>query len=156
MANDVVLWRALDAAFWELGEALTDMPDADLWRRAHPKLLSVGELTAHIAYGEWTAFISEEPASSLATDQVQYYLSNVDEMVAMPLGMDEVRAELDRIHQLSKTTFYGNSWDLDQKNPLREDWTWEYTLIYMAFHLAYHTGQIYSVRHLLGHETVDN
>jgi len=25
-----------------------------------------------------------------------------------------------------------------------------------VFHVAYHTGQAYSVRHLLGHETEDN
>jgi uncharacterized damage-inducible protein DinB len=34
--------------------------------------------------------------------------------------------------------------------------TWGANLRYMVFHVAYHTGQIYSARHFLGHETPDN
>ena len=36
------------------------------------------------------------------------------------------------------------------------NFTYGAQLEYMVFHIAYHTGQIYSARHLLGEETVDN
>lgn len=150
-----VLIEALDNAHWELSEALQGMPDEDLWRRADPRLLSVGELVAHMAYGEAVAILGsvENP---LVTGAADYYLRNVDAPFALPLGSEAIRAEHQRVHEACKTWFLAESPDLSAQNPHRPDWTWSYTLQYMAFHVAYHTGQIYSVRHLLGHETVDN
>jgi uncharacterized damage-inducible protein DinB len=46
--------------------------------------------------------------------------------------------------------------DFSAKLPNRDDWAWGDTLQYMAFHIAYHTGQMYSARHLMGHETANN
>ncbi len=45
----------------------------------------------------------------------------------------------------------------EKDDPYHVQWeTWGNLVQYQVFHVAYHTGQIYSVRHLLGHETEDN
>ena len=72
------------------------------------------------------------------------------------MGAEEVYKEVQRIHGLCKAAFEANPHDSEEKNPNREGSTWGWTLEYQGFHVAYHTGQMYSVRHLLGHETVDN
>jgi uncharacterized damage-inducible protein DinB len=64
-----------------------------------------------------------------------------------------VIAEVLRVHDLAK------SFVVDKKiaDPYPGQWqTWGNLLQYQAFHVAYHTGQAYSARHLLGHETEDN
>jgi hypothetical protein len=52
MANLELLIKALDTAHWELGEAFKGLSDEDVWKRPHPRLLSVGELASHIAFWE--------------------------------------------------------------------------------------------------------
>lgn len=157
MANLDLLVKALDTAHWEMSEAFKGLPDADVWRRAHPRLLSVGELAAHIAYWEAQSFLGEGGAESpLFMPEARYYTANADEPFSLDLGAEAVLAEVQRIHALCKATFAADPKDSEHPNPNRNDWTWGWTLEYQAFHVAYHTGQMYSVRHLLGHETVDN
>jgi hypothetical protein len=155
-ALDLVL-KALDTAQWEMSEAFKGLPDEDVWRRPHPRLLSVGELAAHIAYWEAQSFLGEGGVESpLATFEARYYTSNVAAPVEMALGAGEVLAEVQRIHELCKASFAANPHEPDESNPNRNGWSWGTTVEYQAFHVAYHAGQMYSVRHLLGHETVDN
>lgn len=47
---------AWDEAHWEFTLAFEGLSDEDLWKRAHPRLLSVGELAGHVAYWQsvWT------------------------------------------------------------------------------------------------------
>lgn len=151
-----MLLKALDNAHWELSEAFHGLDDADVWRRAHPGLLSVGELAAHIAYGEAVSFFGADFESPLLTPLARYYKANVGEPFELPMGAKALFAELQRVHEACKAAFLANPHDSEEPNPLRGEWTWGYTIEYQAFHVAYHTGQIYSVRHLLGHETVDN
>lgn len=150
------LLTALDTAIWELGEAFTDMPDADLWTRPHPKLLSVGELGGHIGYGlnKWMAL--GEIESPLNEDELRYYPYTLEQPTQVALTSDEMYAEIKRVHELCKAAFAERNPSADDKHPVREEFTWGAALEYQVFHVAYHTGQIYSVRHLLGHETVDN
>jgi hypothetical protein len=72
------------------------------------------------------------------------------------MSAEEVLKEVQRIHGLCKASFVANPHESEEPNPNREGWSWGQTMEYQAFHVAYHTGQMYSVRHLLGHETVDN
>lgn len=149
--------KALDSAHWELGEAFQGLEDADVWRRPHPRLLSIGELAAHVAYGEAAAFLGEDRVrGALAAPAARYYTANIEEPFTLALGAEEVLAEVRRVHQRCKDAFESVSPDMAQPNPHREGWSWGYTLEYQAFHVAYHTGQVVSVRHLLGHATPDN
>lgn len=147
---------SLDAAIWELSEAFSGLPDADVWKRPDPRLLSVGELASHIAYWEAKSFLTEGFDSPLVVEAARYYSSNVTEAFQLALGAQEVFNEVKRIHESSKAAILASGITPNDPSPNREGWTWGYTLAYQAFHVAYHTGQIYSVRHLLGHETVDN
>lgn len=150
------LLKALDSAHWELSEALKDLPDADVWNRAHPRLLSVGELAAHIGYGEAQSFLVADFSSPFLRQDVRYYPYTVDSQVNLNMTGADLQAELTRIHEACKEAIDAVSPAPEDPSPFREGWTWGYVVEYMAFHVAYHTGQIYSVRHMLGHETVDN
>lgn len=147
--------KPMDSAIWEMSEAFAGLSDADVWVRPHPRLLSVGELAAHVAYGEirWLHTSLESP---FATEQVGYYPETVEQPMTLKMGAAEVYAEVKRVHEAVKAHLLSSPPDLGAKIPGRGDWTWGYALEYMAFHIAYHTGQMYSVRHLMGHETSDN
>lgn len=150
------LLKALDDAHWELSEAFLDFPSEDLWRRPHPKLLSVGELAAHIAYGEAANILGGELDSPLVQRKPDYYPRIIENGFELEFTPESLLAQVQRVHERCKSAFLTAGHHLAEKNPYRADWSWQYTLEYMAFHAAYHTGQIYSVRHLLGHETPDN
>ncbi len=156
MTDRDLLVKALDEAQWELSEALKDLPDADTWRRPDPRLLSVGELAAHVGYWEAMSFVGEGFESPLVTAAASYYASSVGAPFEMSITGHAIGDEVKRIHEAMKAAFLAEGNELDGMNPYREGWTWGYTLRYQAFHVAYHAGQIYSVRHLLGHETADN
>lgn len=157
MANLDLLVKALDTGHWEMSEAFKGLTDADVWRRPHPNLLSIGELAAHIAYGEIGSFLGAGSLESpLVTPAARYYTANSVEPYELAIGAEDLLKEVQRIHTLCKNSFIALSPDSEERNPHRPEWTWGTTLEYMAFHVAYHTGQMYSVRHLLGHETVDN
>lgn len=157
MATMDLLVKALDTAHWEMGEAFKELPDIDVWRRPDPRLLSVGELACHVAYWEAQSFLGEGGTESpLIVPAARYYTSHSAEPFELSMGAEEVFKELQRIHALCKDSFTAHPHDSEEPNPNRNDWTWGWTLEYQAFHLAYHTGQMYSVRHLLGHQPVDN
>lgn len=157
MANLDILVKALDTAIWEMGEAFKGLEDADVWRRAHPRLLSIGELAAHVAYWEAYSFFGKDKIEGpLIQGAAHYYTVNADEPLELDMGAEAVYKEVQRIHELCKAEFTANPHDSEEPNPNREGWPWGTTLEYQAFHIAYHTGQMYSVRHLFGHTTVDN
>jgi len=150
--------EAWDEGHREFAIALGGLLDEDLWKRAHPRLLSVGELGGHVAYWQavWTLGGDDEerlPIESPLVDRAfRYYTSNVDQPTVVELGTAQVLAEVARIHEAAKAAVAGKG--IDDPHP---KWrTWGNLVQYQAFHVAYHTGQVYSVRHLLGHETEDN
>ncbi|MFN3729314.1 MAG: DinB family protein [Fimbriimonadaceae bacterium] len=150
------LVKALDEAIWEMGEAFKGLPDEDVWKRADHRLLSVGELAGHVAYWESKSFLDDGVESPLAIESFRYYEDGGGDAVALPLGAEAVYAEVKRIHEASKEALLADPPDLEAPNERRDGWPWGSLLRYQAFHVAYHTGQMYSVRHLLGHQTVDN
>ena len=147
--------KPLDSAMWEMSEAFVGLNDADLWVRAHPNLLSVGELAAHIAYGQ-VRWMRPDLESPILTEQLRYYPYAIQQPVVLNLGVNALLEEVKRVHEACKAHILELRPDLTAQLPQRDDWTWGYMLEYMAFHIAYHTGQMYSVRHILGHETQDN
>lgn len=147
--------KPMDSAIWEMGEAFGELADADLWVRPHPRHLSIGELAAHVAYGE-IRWLHPTLASPLSREDVGYYPHSVEHPLALELGAVALYDEVRRVHEACKAHVLRLRPELGQQLPTRSDWTWADALEYMAFHIAYHTGQIYSVRHLLGHDTPDN
>jgi uncharacterized damage-inducible protein DinB len=80
----------------------------------------------------------------------------VDDPFELPLGPTELYDEVKRVHEVCRARILEMQPDFSAKLPNRDDWAWGDTLQYMAFHIAYHTGQMYSARHLMGHETANN
>jgi uncharacterized damage-inducible protein DinB len=156
MADVDLLVKALDSALWEMSEAFQGLPDGDVWKRADPRLLSVGELAAHVGYWEAQSFLGDGFESPLTEATARYYTTNVDEPFELGMGAEAVLAEVRRIHEACKAALLATPHDSEEPSPYREGWTWGYVLTYQIFHVSYHTGQMYSVRHLLGHQTPDN
>jgi uncharacterized damage-inducible protein DinB len=163
MASLAPLIEAWDEGHWEFGIALGGLPDEELWTRPHARLLSVGELTAHVAYAQ-AAWIGGNGSfrpdleqlfvkSPLVDQRFSYYNDNVANAASLELGTAEVLAELKRVHDACKSQLS----DKQMEDAYPGQWgTWGSLLRYQVFHVAYHAGQVYSVRHLLGHETEDN
>jgi len=153
------LFAALDEAHWEFSLIFEELDDADLWRRAHPRLLSVGELAGHVCYGQ--AQIINQPGnapiqSPLIDPAFRYYLYQVDQQVVLDLTVEQVLSEMKRIHEECKSFILNLNPDINSTCLGRAEWTWKQALSYNCFHVAYHTGQAFSVRHIFGHTTNDN
>ena len=163
MSALALLIGAWDEGHREFAIALGGLADDELWKRPHPGLLSVGELAGHIAYWQavWVMgggnhhpdLTSLPVRSPLVDDGFRYYTSSVDRPFAVELGTSQVLEEVARVHEAANSFVSG--FGKDDAYP--GQWgTWGNLVQYQAFHVAYHTGQAYSVRHLLGHETEDN
>src|SRR5688572_12448051 len=163
MSNLAPLIEAWNEGHREFAIALGGLPDEDLWKRAHPRLLSVGELAGHIAYwqavwimggGDHRPDLEQLPIKSPLLDHgFRYYTSSVDHPFQVGLGVTQVLEEVARVREAAKAAVAGKGKD----DPYPGQWgTWGNLVQYQVFHVAYHTGQAYSVRHLLGHETEDN
>jgi len=157
----------LAQAFWELEFAFRGLADERVWTRPAPPLLSVGEIAGHMAYWEAVRLAGEGEdltkcriASPLVDARFRYYprtLANPPAEHHLVMTADAVYRELIRVHEAAFAHFEALNPDPDTKIvgcPAR--FTYAKYLEYAVFHTAYHTGQIYSVRHLLGEGTEDN
>jgi hypothetical protein len=163
--------KPLDLCYFEVTEAFKGLADEHVWKRPDGRLLSVGELAGHIAYWEAIRFACESPEggssrdlstckvhSPLLDSRFAYFpttLATTPSEEHVALTAEQVCNELLRIHQETMAHLKALNPDLDSKAP---HWHSNYRelLTYVAFHIAYHTGQMYSVRHLLGETPPDN
>ena len=167
MANLDLLVKAWDVAHWEFTQAFEGLSDEDLWKRPHPRLLSIGELAGHIAFWEAVMFTPPVPGGEIDLSQVsikspfvdpafRYYTNSVEGHAVLALGCGDVLKEVKRVHEEAKAGVMKGEPDSGDRLPGFEKMTYGDLLEYRVFHVAYHTGQAYSVRHLLGHTTTDN
>jgi len=171
--------KVLDVGYFEVQEAFQGLADENVWKRPAEVLLSVGELAGHIAYWEAVRLAGEGLVSVAAAGgellpdlakcrvsgpfidhRFMYYpitLAHPPEEQHLVMTADQVRQELVRVHEEAVAHFRALSPDLESE-PLGKpsDQTYGNSLRYLAFHVAYHTGQIYTARHLLGEQTPDN
>lgn len=166
--------QVLDLGYFEVKEAFLGLADEHVWKRPAEGLLSVGELAGHIAYWEAARLAGEgnsgehlEPdlekcrvSSPLIDHRFGYYPTTIvtppsEQHLAMTA--EEVCRELLRVHEEAVAYFKTRNADLESTAP---GWPPNYTygefLKYATFHVAYHTGQMYPARHLLGEKTPDN
>lgn len=151
----------LELAYFELGEAFTGLADENVWKRPAEGIPSVGELAGHIAYGEADRFAGKGVLTSPLIDpRFRYYdhtLSTPPSEEQLAMTATEVHTELVRVHQEAVAQLKKR--DLDLSGPAPENSpgnTFGEMLQYMIFHVGYHVGQMYTVRHLLGEQTPDN
>ena len=176
---DVYL-RLLDQGYYEVKFAFDGLSDENVWKRPGEGLLSVGELAGHMAYWEAMRLAGEggEPdphangislipdaakcrvKSPLIDHRFGYHTTTIvtppsEQCLAMTA--EQVCSELLRVHEESKAHFKALNPDLASPVPgWPSYWTYGGFLEYLVFHVGYHTGQMYSVRHLLGEKTPDN
>ncbi len=156
-----LLISALDEGHRELVIALDGLPDEDVWQRPHDSLLSVGEIVGHVAYWEAVRLASAPNEGSNIKSPVvdrafRYYTGQIGQPVALSLNSAELTAEIQRVHAEARASLVAANPKLDDPFPGPFQSTWRDCLQYMAFHVAYHTGQVYSARHIFGHKTEDN
>ena len=165
------LLESLELGYFEVGEAFKGLADEHVWQRPPGGLLSVGELAGHIAYweavrlgydgedGDSRPDLTKCKVKSLLVDErFRYYPSTLGQGPSSEhraMTAEQVAKELVRVHKESVAHFRALNPDLTAKAPSWHSTYADY-LRYAAFHVAYHTGQMYSARHLLGEETPDN
>ncbi|WP_395138464.1 DinB family protein [Armatimonas sp.] len=152
---------SLELAYFEVTEAFKGLADENVWKRPAEGILSVGELAGHIAYAEANRFAGEGKVSSpLIDSQFRYYpatLAMTPSDAHLALTAQQVGAELARVHQEAVAHLKARNLDLDSASPNGSPGnTYGEVLQYMVFHVGYHIGQMYTVRHLLGEQTPDN
>jgi uncharacterized damage-inducible protein DinB len=151
----------LELAYFELSEAFKGLADENVWKRPAEGILSVGELAGHIVYWETDRFAGAGKLSSPLLDaRFRYYPTTLatppsKEQLAMMAA--QVHTEIVRVHQEAVTALKARNLDLASTAPEGSPGTtYGDVLQYMIFHISYHIGQMYTVRHLLGEETPDN
>lgn len=165
----------LKLSYFELGEAFKGLKDENVWKRPAESLLSIGEIAGHIAYWATLRLVGDggESAPDRSTEwpdtpiksplinhRFRYYTES------LPLGPSEqhramtaeqVWQEVSRVQKEVTALFKERNVDLTSHPPTcRPQYTYQELLKYQAFHVAYHAGEIYVIRHLLGEETPDN
>ena len=165
---DVYL-AVLDEGYYEVNEALIGLADDHVWKRPANRLLSIGEVAGHVAYWLPMRLTAErdehDPAAAgcrvsgpLIDPRFRYYPTILatgpsEEQRAMTAA--QVCSELLRVHRESAAYVKALNPDLDSHPPAWPQ-TYRSYLSYAAFHVAYHAGQNYCARHLLGETTPDN
>ncbi len=163
----------LDEGYFEVGEAFKGLADDHVWQRPGHGLLSIGEIAGHVAFWEATRYASEGKdggwdadfstcavESPLLDPHFRYYSQTVNAEVPphlLKLTAQQVHDELKRVHDESMAHLKAEAPALDKaRRGFNPKMILEDSLRYSVFHIAYHTGQIYTARHLLGEETPDN
>lgn len=159
--------KLLELGYYELTFVFEGLADENVWKRPAEGLLSIGELAGHLAGAEAIRFAGEgEDLSrcciqSPLVDNRFWYLPRTlatppsEQHVALTAA--QVGAELKRVHEEAIAHLKALNPDLTAPIPgCPSGFTYGEFLEYDVFHVAYHTGQMYSVRHLLGEETPDN
>ena len=155
--------------YFETDLAFGGLAEPNVHRRPGPGLLSVSEHVAHVARSEASIinrYLFGQPAEEWADCLFREKLFGwpptmlerpVHPELAQMSGkevMDEYLLQHSRCYALAKTL------TMRPDHVFSDDWervkTLRDRLRIAAYHVAYHTGQIYSARHALGEETPEN
>lgn len=158
-------------SYFELTEGFRGLADEHVWRRPGDGLLSIGEIAGHVAYWQAVKFAGEmgpagpdltkcRVSSPLIDHRFRYYqttLAAAPSPEHLAMTASQVCAEVVRVYTESIDHFRAANPALDACPP---GWPPKYSyralLTYAPIHVAYHTGQIYSARHLFGEQPPDN
>lgn len=155
--------------YFETDLVLGGILPENLHRRPSANLLSISEHLAHVARSEGSIFcrylLGQSDAqwqTSLLTKDVfgwppTMLESPADEDLAR-LSLEELKAEYLHLHERCYES--AKEMKLAANHQFHDEWdritTVRDRLRIAAYHVAYHCGQIYSTRHLLGEETPEN
>jgi hypothetical protein len=170
----------LDQGYFEVKFAFEGLADENVWKRPSEGLLSVGELAGHLAYWEAVRLTGQggesDPVANgislmpdlekcrvkslLIDHRFGYYpttLATTPSEQHLAMTAEQVCGELLRVHSESVAHFRSLNPNVESSVPgWSTEWTYRAFLEYLVFHIGYHSGQMYSVRHLLGEIPPDN
>lgn len=155
--------------YFETDLVLGGIKEENLHRRPAQNLLAISEHLAHVARSEasiicrylagqedseWQNSVLTKPLFGWPPTMIE---AAVDSELAK-MGLKEITDEYlnhhDKCYRLALTL------NLSPDHQFQDGWNRVTTardrLRIAAYHVAYHAGQIYSVRHLLGEETPEN
>lgn len=155
--------------YFETDLAFGGLSEENLHRRPAPGLLSVSENVAHVARSEASIVYRylfgrppEEWSDGLFRGAQFGWPPTMLEGPVSPelarLSVAEVMGEYLRQHE--RCYAMAGELELPASHVFEDDWdrirTVRDRLRIAAYHVAYHTGQIYSARHALGEDTPEN
>lgn len=155
--------------YFETDLLFEGLSEANLHRRPGPSLLAVSEHVAHVVRSEASIvnrYLFGQPEEQWADCLMRQkpfgwpptLLESPVDSGLQSLTVAEVKAEYLRNHE--RCYRLAQTLDLAPDFAFDDDWdrvrTVRDRLRIAAYHVAYHCGQIYSARHLLGEETPEN
>lgn len=162
----------IDAWHWmyfEVDLMFEGLRPENLHRRPHPSLLSVSEHCAHLVRSEASIinrYLFGQPEEEWADSVMRKRLfgwpptmleSPVDSELRQ-MAVNDVKQAL--LSEHARARDLALTLDLPADHVFQDDWVRCTTvgdrLRIAAYHVGYHMGQIYTVRHLLGEETPEN
>ncbi|MBX3097915.1 MAG: DUF664 domain-containing protein [Fimbriimonadaceae bacterium] len=155
--------------YFETDLVLGDVKEENLHRRPAPNLLSISEHLAHVSRSEASIFCryiagqpDEEWQTSVMTKPIFGWpptmLEHPVDTELTEFDLPSITGEYLRLHEHC----YRVAQTIELGPDHRFDDSWERIktlrdrLRIAAYHVAYHAGQIYTVRHLLGEDTPEN
>lgn len=161
------LIEAWHESYRDLEDALSGVSFENLHKRLGANTISISEQVAHIASTEAQIVLQyiagrdmNESNSPIVHEDLVYppnFSGDPIRSNLIVMNLDDLSSELTRVHErcyeairdleLPADYVFDDDWS---DTPLRE------RLQYAAYHVAYHTGQIFLTRHILGEETPDN
>lgn len=155
--------------YFETDLAFGGLSEENLHRRPADGLLSVSEHVAHVARSEasivnrylfgqepndWADCLFRQPEFGWPPTMLEGPVNAELSRMTVREVMDAYLEQHGRCYKLARGL------DLEPDHAFEDDWSRVRTvrdrLRIAAYHVAYHTGQIYSVRHFLGEETPEN
>lgn len=153
----------LELDYFEAPFAFEGLADENVWKRPAEGLLSIGELAGHIAHNEAMRLAATAEGCLVQSPLIDERFAYHPKTIAQPptdaqraMGAAAVCAEMLRVHRESVARLRERDPDPADVPPGMPEWTYGESLKYTVFHVAYHVGQMYSARHLLGDIPPDN
>lgn len=170
MRETQVLLSAIEEAYRDAEGAFSGIREENFHRRPSSTILAISEQAVHIAQCEALlllgALLQKSPSewgitSPLLHEQYDYppnALAHPIPDTILTLSPKDIYPELRKVHDFIMQNLKGFDKDADQMvlTPWGETLTVRWCLTYSAYHVAYHIGQVYCIRHFLGEETPNN
>ncbi len=164
------LIRAWDWSFVDLDMAFEGLSLDTLHHRPNQNTISIAEIAAHTVYSEASIILryllgvpKEDWGDHLMLRDPYGWPPTILEHPPKPellaMNPQEVKQSWRDQHQRILTALDG--YDKGPDHRFQDEWSEaapdvETRLRFAAYHVAYHIGQIYTIRHILGEDTPDN
>jgi hypothetical protein len=164
------LLSCIESAYRDARLAFSGIREENLHRRPSPTVLALSEQASHIAQCEALILLGgllQKPppewgiTSPLLHERYDYpprALAHPIPDALLKLSPGEIYPEMERVHRYVMEALKGFNRQAEEVilAPWGEEWSVREYLSYAGYHVAYHIGQVYCIRHFFGEETPNN